>query len=147
MNRDRARFAEAGAPLFVVGQGTPGNAAAFRSEFGLDLDLLADTDRRAYKAAGTKVATLGELIGPKMILRGFRRGRESGTRQGKVVGHPAQLGGLMLVTPGGDVPWAHLSDDASDYPPNGEVLDAIRSALPGAEAPGGLTKTQRLLDS
>ena len=64
-----------------------------------------------------------------MVLRGLRRSRESKVFQGKIVGHPAQLGGLMLVTPGSDVPWAHLSGDASDYPPNAEVLEAIRSTL------------------
>jgi hypothetical protein len=129
LNRDRDKFAEAGAPLVVIGQGTPENAAWFRERFGLELDLLVDTDRKAYKAAGTKVATFSELLGPKMIARGFRRSRKTGVRQGKTVGHPAQLGGLMLVTPGGDVPWAHLSDDASDYPPNAEVVQTVQGVL------------------
>jgi len=132
LNRDRDRFAAAGAPLFVVGQGTPGNAAWFREEFQLDIELLVDTDRRAYKAAGTKVATGRELFSPKIVVRGLRRSRASGAGQGKVVGHPAQLGGLMLITPGGEVPWTHLSDDASDYPPNDAVLEAITGALPGS---------------
>ena len=122
-------FIRAGAPLVVIGQGTPSNAAWFRERFDLDLDLLVDTDRKAYKAAGTKVATFGELLGPKMVSRGLRRSFDTGVRQGKTVGHPAQLGGLMLVTPGGDVPWAHLSDDASDYPPNAEVAESVRRAL------------------
>jgi len=132
LNRDRDAFTEAGAPLAVIGQGTPANAAWFREEFGLEIDILVDTDRLAYKAAGTKVATVGELVGPKLVARGLRRTRRSGVRQGKIVGHPAQLGGLMLVTPGGGVPWAHLSDDAGDYPPNQEVIEAVRAAL----APG-----------
>ena len=132
MNRDREEFNEAGAPLVVIGQGTPANAAWFRREFDLDIDLLVDTDRLAYKAAGTKVATTAELVGPKMLLRGFNRARSSGVFQGKTVGHPAQLGGLMLVMPDGSAPWAHLSDDASDYPPNGEVIEAVRRTLAGA---------------
>ena len=105
------------------------NEAHFRRRFDLDLDLLVDTDRRAYKAAGTKVGTLSELLAPRVVARGLRRGRESGVRQGAIEGHPAQLGGLMLVIPGGHVPWVHLSGDASDYPPNPEVLAAVRSAL------------------
>ena len=40
----------------------------------------------------------------------------------------------MLVTPGGDVPWAHLSDDASDYPPNAEVAESVRRALSDSES-------------
>ena len=105
------------------------NAAHFRGQFDLELDLLVDTDRRAYKAAGTKVGTLSELLGPRVLARGLRRGRESGVHQGTLQGHPAQLGGLMLVTPGGDVPWVHLSGDASDYPPNTEAIEAVRAAL------------------
>ena len=132
MNRDREKFPEAGARLVVIGQGTPANAAWFRREFDLDIDLLVDTDRLAYKAAGTKVATVGELVGPKMLLRGAKRARSSGVIQGKIVGHPAQLGGLMLVMPDGSAPWAHLSDDASDYPPNDEVIQAVRRTLVGA---------------
>ena len=129
LNRDSQRFADAGAPLVVIGQGSPTSAAGFRERLGLDLDLLVDSDRRAYRAVGTKVGKLSELLGPRVIARGLRRARQSRVLQGAVDGHPAQLGGLMLVTPGGEVPWVHLSDDASDYPPNATVLAAVRAAL------------------
>ena len=129
MNRDRERFAEAGAPLAVIGQGTPVNAARFRERFGLDLELLVDTDRRAYRAAGAKVGTLSELLSPRVLARGLLRARRSRVFQGAIAGHPAQLGGLMLVTPGADVPWVQLSGDASDYPPNAKVIEAVREAL------------------
>ena len=129
MNRSVEEFTEAGVRLVVIGQGTPMNAAAFREQFDLGLELLVDTDRRAYAAAGAKVATLSELLAPRVVARGLRRSGRSGVTQGLIQGHPAQLGGLMLVTPGDDVPWVHLSDDASDYPPNAEVLEAVREAL------------------
>ena len=132
MNRDRERFAEAGAPVVLIGQGSPTNAARFRERFGLELDLLVDTDRRAYKAVGTKVGTLSELLSPRVVARGLRRALGSRVAQGAVERHPAQLGGVMLVLPGGEVPWVHLSGDASDYPPNDEVLEAVRAALAGA---------------
>ena len=133
MNRDRERFAAAGAPLAIIGQGTPVDAARFRERFDVDLDLLVDTDLRAYKAAGAKVGTLSELLSPRVVARGLRRARESRVFQGAIDGHPAQLGGLMLVTPGGQVPWVHLSDDASDHPPNAEVLEAVAAALGGGD--------------
>ena len=129
LSRDSGRSAEAGARLVVIGQDTPQNAARFRERFDLELDLLVDTDRRAYEAAGTKVGTLFELLGPRVVARGQRRARESGVFQGAIEGHPAQLGGLVLVTPGGGVAWAHLSNDSSDYPPNEEVIEAVRAAL------------------
>ena len=117
----------------LIGQGEPTNAARFRERFGLDLQLLVDTDRRAYKAAGTKVGTLSELLGVKVVAKGIARAGRSRVIQGPVDGHPAQLGGMMLVLPGGKVPWVHLSDDASDYPANDEVLEAVRAALGGAD--------------
>jgi hypothetical protein len=133
LNRDRQKFADAGAPLYVIGQSTPADGTQFLRDYELELDLFVDTQRRAYKAAGTKVATLRELVGPTMVARGLKRSRESGVFQGRIIGHAAQLGGMMLITPAGEVVWAHLSDDASDYPPNDEVLAAIGEALPTAD--------------
>ena len=115
--------------LVVVGQGTPEQARHFRDSQKVELDLYVDTDRGAYRAAGTKKATFGELLGPRMVLRGARRTLASLVHQGRTVGHPAQLGGVLLVMPDGSVPYAHLSDDASDNPPNEEVLKAVRQAL------------------
>jgi peroxiredoxin len=128
LHRDRHEFRAAGARLVVIGQGTPGQAARFREDQGVELELLVDTERQAYRAAGTKLATFGELIGPRVIFRGMRRSVATGVRQGRTVGHPAQLGGVLLVMPDGTIPYAHLSDDASDSPPNEEVLEAVRSA-------------------
>ena len=129
LHRDREEFEAAGVRLAVVGQGTPADAQHFRETQGVDLDLLVDPDRKAYKAAGTKKATFGELLGPKVMLAGMRRGLKAGVHQGRTIGHPAQLGGVMIVTPGGDVPYTHLSDDASDNAPNSEVLAAARRAV------------------
>lgn len=119
----------AGAPLTLIGQGTPGNAAAFRERFGLDVDLLADTDRLAYRAVGARRVGAGKLIGPRMLARGAARMLRSGVVQGRTVGHPAQLGGLLLVRPSGEVAWSHLSGDASDYPPAEEVLERVAGAV------------------
>ena len=128
LHRDRGKFEEAGARLVVVGQGKPEQAAHFRDSHKLDLDMLVDKRREAYRAAGTKVATFNELLGPRVVAKGVRRAAASGVRQGRTVGHPAQLGGVLLVMPGGSIPYAHLSEDASDNPPNEEVLAAVRRA-------------------
>ena len=93
--------------------------------------MLVDTRRQAYKAAGTKIATFSELLGPRVVAKGVRRAAASGVHQGRTVGHPAQLGGVLLVMPDGSIPYSHLSDDASDNPPNEEVLAAVRRATQG----------------
>jgi hypothetical protein len=43
-----------------------------------------------------------------------------------MIGHPAQLGGAMVVTPDGSVAWSHMADDASDNAANEELLEAAR---------------------
>ena len=128
LHRDREKFEEAGVRVAVIGMGTPEQAAQFRKAQKIELDLLVDPERITYKAVGAKKATLGELIGPRVVLRGAYRGLRAGVRQGRTIGHPAQLGGVMLVLPDGSVPYAHLAEDASDNPPNDEVLTAIREA-------------------
>ena len=129
LHRDRERFEEAGVRLAVIGQGTPEQARHFAESQKVELELLVDRKRDAYGAAGTKIATFAELLGPRMIARGARRSLASGVRQGRTAGHPAQLGGVLLVMPDGSIPYAHLADDASDNAPNEEVLAAVREAI------------------
>jgi hypothetical protein len=129
LHRDAARFEAAGARLVMIGMGTPAQAEDFRSSYELDLPLLVDPDRRAYAAAGTKVATVGELLGPKVVARGISHGLRSRVIQGKIKQNPAQLGGVLIVEPDGSIPYAHLAEDASDHPPNDEVLAALNRSL------------------
>ena len=128
LHRDRYEFEKAGVRLIVVGQGQPEQATDFRDSHHLELEMLVDTSREAYRAAGTKKATFNELLGPRVVARGLRRSLASGVRQGRTVGHPAQLGGVLLVMRDGSIPYSHLADDASDNQPNEEVLAAVRRA-------------------
>ena len=132
LHRDRDRLRAAGVELVVIGQGQPEQAEHFRRSQGVEgLELLVDPGRDAYEAAGTKIATLAELLGPRVVLKGIRRAAASGVRQGRTVGHNAQLGGVLLVMPDGSIPYAHLAEDAGDNPPNDEVLAAIEQAVSG----------------
>ena len=131
LHRDRSKFDAAGVRLAVIGQGTPKHAAHFRDSHEIDIPLYVDERRESYKAAGTKVATFTELLGPRVMAKGALASRRDGVIQGRTIGHPAQLGGLMIVKPGGEIAHVHLADDASDNPPNSEVLKAARSAAKG----------------
>ena len=134
LHRDREKFEAAGAALVVVGQGTPRHADHFREQFDLDgLELLVDPDREAYRLAGTKVATMSELIGPRSVLSGLKRAATTGIVQGTTQGHPAQLGGVLVVAPGGAVAWSHVAENAADNPPNEDVLAAVKAARGAAD--------------
>jgi hypothetical protein len=137
--RARKDFDEAGIRLAVIGMGTPKQAADFRKAQGVDLPLLVDDERRTYALAGTKVATIDELLGPRVIARGIKHTIKSRLRlgsiavhQGRILNHGAQLGGVLVIAPDGSVRYAHLSEDASDNPSTGEVLAAAKAIRPRA---------------
>jgi prostamide/prostaglandin F2alpha synthase len=131
LHRDRSKFDEAGVRLAVIGQGTPAHARHFRDSQKINLPMYVDEGRQTYKAAGTKVGTVGELLGPRVVAKGALASRRDGVVQGKTVGHPAQLGGVMIVRPGNEIVYVHLADDASDNPANEDVLRAAREASKG----------------
>ena len=131
LHRDRSKFEDAGVRLAVIGQGTPAHAAHFRDSQQIDLPMYVDEARKTYKAAGTKVGTVAELLGPKVVAKGAMASRRDKVVQGRTVGHPAQLGGVMIVRPGNEIVYVHLADDASDNPPNDEVLQAANEASKG----------------
>jgi peroxiredoxin len=128
LHRAREEFEAAGVNLVVIGQTTPRQAAHFRRRLGIDLPILADEQRASYQAAGAKIATMSELLGPKMITKGMSASRKYGVHQGRTIGHPAQLGGAMLITPDGRVAWSHMSQDASDNAEPEEILAAVQAA-------------------
>ncbi len=110
----------------LIGQATPRHAAHFRRRQGIDLTVLADEKRASYRAAGAKIATLDELLGPKVIAKGIATAVRSRQLQGRTIGHPAQLGGTLIVRPDGSVAWSHMSEDASDNASPAEILQALR---------------------
>ena len=111
----------------LIGQVTPRHAAHFRRRQGIELPVLADEKRASYRAAGAKIATMGELLGPSVVAKGLLTTARTGRVQTRVVGHPAQLGGAMVIRADGTVAWAHMSDDASDNASPEEILDAFRA--------------------
>ncbi len=129
LHRDREEFDTAGVRLAVIGQGTPRHAEHFIEEYDLDgMTVLVDPERRTYKAAGTKVARVDELFAPQIVARALKITATLRLVQGRTQGHPAQLGGVLVVGQDGRVTWSHLAEDASDNPPNEDVLEAARKA-------------------
>lgn len=126
--RAREEIEATGARLVLIGQATPRHAAHFRRTMNIDLPVLADEHRVSYQAAGAKVATMSELLGPKIVAKGFTATRALGVRQGRTIGHPAQLGGAVLVLPDGRVPWSHMSEDAGDNATPEEIIAAVKAA-------------------
>jgi peroxiredoxin len=128
LHRAREQFEAAGATLTLIGQASPRQAAHFRRRQGIELPVLADDNRASYEAAGAKVATMGELLGPKVVAKGIATTARTGLMQGRTVGHPAQLGGAMVINPAGEIVYSHMSEDASDNAEPDEIVAAVTRA-------------------
>jgi peroxiredoxin len=128
LDRAREQFDAAGAKVVLIGQLTPRHAAHFRRRQKIELPVLADEDRASYGAVGAKVGNLADLVGPKVVAKGALTTLRTGKLQGRTIGHPAQLGGTMVVTPDGAIPWSHMAKDASDNASPDEILAAVRRA-------------------
>lgn len=127
MQDARHRFRAAGAEIVLIGQATPSDAADFRAKFGLELTLLADEQRASYRALHLKRAGLTGLIGPRVLLRAVSTVLGRRVRQGRTIGHPAQLGAALAVAPGDRVLFEQRARDAADNVPPDELLAAIEA--------------------
>jgi peroxiredoxin len=126
LNRARSQFDECGSALVLIGQGSPDDAASFRARFAIDLTVLADASRATYLTAGTKLATLGELLAPAVLTRALIAMAHERVFLGRNTADEAQLGGTIIVTADGQIPWAHLSENASDMATPETILTALK---------------------
>jgi AhpC/TSA antioxidant enzyme len=129
LDRARGEFKAAGVGLVLIGQATPRHAAQFRLRQGIQLPVLADEQRVSYRAAGAKIASVSELFGPRSVSKGLLAGARSRKIQTRTVGNAAQLGGSLVVRPGGQIAWSHMSANAGDNASPEEILAAVRDAV------------------
>ncbi|MGI9183827.1 MAG: AhpC/TSA family protein [Solirubrobacteraceae bacterium] len=125
MQGAREEFLAAGADVVLIGQATPADAAHFRRQFEFELTVLVDQQRTSYKAIGAQVAGVAGLFGPRVVLRAFMTVFGRRVRQGKTIGHPAQLGAALVVAPGEHVLLEQRARDASDNVAPADLLAAV----------------------
>lgn len=123
LRRETKAIQERGAELIVVGNGNRHFAQAFREEMDLRTPLYVDTKRDAYRALGMKrsVAAVLSIDTLKNTWRALR----SGSRQKRVQGDAWQMGGVLVVLPGGRVAYRYLSEVPGDHPPVADILAAL----------------------
>jgi hypothetical protein len=128
LNDAHEQIEATGARLVLIGQATPKHAAHYKRRFAPDLEILADEKRESYKAMGFPRAGATQLIGPKSLAKGLARSA-SGVGVGRVIGDVQQLGGTIIVLPGGEIVWSHYMRDASDTSSVDELLEALTEVL------------------
>lgn len=125
--RDRYEDLEAkGANAAAIGMGLTAMAADFKAKQSIPFPLLVDRHRETHRALELRRGTLFEVAGPKQIARGIKRFLTGNTQ-----GRPApkqdvlQLGGALVVAPGGKVLYEHRATGAEDNAPVEDLLAAL----------------------
>ena len=98
----RRRF-ESGssAQLVFVHMSMPCRGEMMLNRYNLSgVDHVSDPHRRLYRAFGFERASLGQLMGPKVILRGIRAVLTGGHWAGRLEGDGFQLPGRVLIHKG-----------------------------------------------
>jgi hypothetical protein len=124
LHRERDAIHARGGELFFVGNGAGHFASAFVEDVGITTPVYVDPSRASYRALGMKRSLLSTLLSPR-TLRHALRALRSGFRQGRTQGDPWQLGGVLVVRPGGAVAFRYLSEEAGDHPPVEDVVAAV----------------------
>lgn len=124
LHREHPRIRAKGAELVLIGNGNRRFAAAFRDELAIAAPVYVDTERRAYRALGMKRG-VGSPRGLLATAGNAARAWRAGFRQTSVQGDAWQLGGVLVVRPGGRVAYRYASDAAGDHPPVEDILAAL----------------------
>lgn len=129
LKRHEAELRSAGGEVVVIGMGTPEHAAHFQQQQELPFTLLVDRTRESYRAAGLKYPKMWEVTGPKVWWRGLKAVAK-GARQGSAKQNYKQLGGTLVIAPGGEVEWTHKSKDSADNAPVDQIVSYLKAASP-----------------
>ncbi len=114
-----------GAGALAVGTGADFQARQLMAE-GLPFPALLDPDKNLYRALGIERIRWNQFVRLstwKRYLGSVRR-----ARQGRLTGDILQAPGIAIVDPERTIRYLHRGTTLGDYPPPGEVLDALQSA-------------------
>jgi hypothetical protein len=116
-----------GVEPFVIGSGTPAQAALFAGQMHAEsVPIFSDEALASYRAAELK-RSLGATLHPRTWLKGIKSYFKH--PQGKTAGDPWQLGGAMIVKRDGDITWRFASAVSGDHPAIATLLDEARKAV------------------
>lgn len=117
------QFIEKNSRLVVIGPGEYKHLVGFRKATGYRLELFADPARRSFEIFGF-YSGIGGLIGIKPLQRVFSA-LIAGHRPGTLQGSALQLGGAVIIDPGGTIRLLIKEKQAGDYPPVSKLLEAL----------------------
>jgi peroxiredoxin len=125
LRQEKDRFKQLGARVVLVGLGTPEETAAFKTQFKVPFAMIADPEKKLFKAFHLKQASLGGLLSVGMAVKGLSavaRGHGIGIPKGDV----RQLPGVFIIDTGGRIRFSHFARDPADHPKPEVLLAFLR---------------------
>jgi hypothetical protein len=111
----------------VIGSGTPQEARDFQRHLQAEsLPVLVDQELVSYAAAGW-IRSATATMHPSSWWRGVKS--MIAHPQRKTAGDPWQLGGAMIIRPGGEVTWSFRSETGGHHPSIATLVDEARKAV------------------
>jgi len=125
LREQETRFRENGANLAAIGLGDRNYARMFREDAGITFPLLVDENRKAYRAARLKSATILHLFKSENAAA-RQRAKVAGHRQHQLGKDPFQLGGSFVFGAGNRDLFVHISRTFGDNAMPEVLLAAIK---------------------
>ena len=125
LHREIESIRQAGAELFLIGNGSPSFIEGFRETTHYDGVIYTDPSLAVYKAAELKRGVM-KTLDPRALGNTFRS-LAAGHRQGMPQGDTWQQGGVLVIATDGRVVWHHASDRPGDNAEPRQIVAALRA--------------------
>jgi len=125
LHREIDSIRNAGAEVFVIGNGSPSFIQGFREQTKYDGIIYTDPSLAVFQAAQLKRGVM-KTLDPRALgktIGAFMRGH----RQGLTQGDTWQQGGVLVIAPSGEVKWHHASERPGDNAEPREIVKALAS--------------------
>ena len=126
MRRQEDQFQQLGARIALVGLGTVEETAAFKAQYNVPFPMIADPEKRLFKAFQLKQATSKALLSVGMAMKGLAalaKGHGIGIPKGDV----RQLPGVFIIDTDGRIRFSHFAKDPADHPAADDLLQLLKS--------------------
>ena len=126
LHREIDSIRNAGAEVFMIGNGSPSFIEGFREQTKYDGVIYTDPSLTVFAAAQLKRGVM-KTLDPRVLgktIGAFMRGHKQGLTQGDTW----QQGGVLVIAPDGVVKWHHASERPGDNAEASQIVAALRSA-------------------
>ena len=114
----------AGAELYVIGSGAPMYAADFKEKLRIaGTPIWTDEALASYRLFDFKRGASAVMA--VRALGHVARALLAGAWQGRTRGDATQIGGVVVVRPGGRIAYLYRSREAGDHPDPREIVAAL----------------------